>query len=100
VKKYTILLLSFFFSFSFSIAQEGTFLSFGFNNTNLKKGEHVSLNFQPYVQIPILNHAEINFKYLENDLNPSYNIGDDEYRAYLEWIISSGFALSLSLGGK
>jgi hypothetical protein len=69
-------------------------------NFSIYIGDHISLNVQPYFQCPIMTNSEVNFAYLEADLNPSYEITHDAWDSYNEWPITWGVAINLSFGGE
>jgi hypothetical protein len=47
-----------------------------------------------------MTNSEVNFAYLEADLNPSYEITHDAWDSYNEWPITWGVAINLSFGGE
>lgn len=69
-------------------------------NMSIYMGDHASLNFQPYFQMPFMSNSYINYEYLENNLNPWYSIPEEDEDSYLEWHINFGIMISLSFGGE
>lgn len=67
-------------------------------NVSIYLGDHVSINFQPYIQAPLLNGAAVELFYLDNQMNPTYKprLSEDELT---EWPYGTGFYLTLSFGG-
>jgi len=85
---------------AYNIITETQFLTSILFNMSIYMGEHISLNIQPHFQVPFLFNTIVNYGALENDINPTYVIPDDQLDSYNEWHWNFGITVSLSIGGE